>query len=98
MTLTSQQRRYLKGLAHKLNPSVHLGKNGWTAPLSREVDRQLNDLELIKVRISVEERNEFLRLAQVIAEESKSDLVQTIGRIALLYRKGLEPAIQLPKR
>jgi RNA-binding protein len=96
MTLTSHQRRFLKGLAHKLTPSVHLGKNGWSEALRKEVDRQLGDLELIKVRISVEERQEFLHLAQVIADASQSHLVQTIGRIAVLYREGEEPEIKLP--
>ena len=97
MTLTSHQRRFLKGLAHKLHPSVNLGKNGWTDSLCREVKRQLGDLELIKVRIGVEERQEFLDLAQVIADSTESHLVQTIGRIAVLYREGEEPEIKLPR-
>jgi RNA-binding protein len=96
MDLTSQQRRFLKGLAHKLQPIVSLGKNGFSPALQKEVDRHLADRELIKVRVGVDERKEFLSLADTLAQETKSHLVQVIGRMAILYRKGKNPEIKLP--
>jgi RNA-binding protein len=97
MALTSQQRRYLKGLAHKLQPKVHLGKHGFSQALQKEIDRQLADWELIKVRVGVEGREEFLELADTISQTSKSHMVQAIGRIIVLYREGEEPEIKLPR-
>ena len=98
MELTSKQAAYLRGLAHALDPVVQTGKAGVTAALIKEVERNLKDHELIKVRIGCEERAEFLQTAEQLASTTRAELVQTIGRIALLYREGEEPEIKLPKR
>lgn len=96
MDLTAKQRRYLKSLAHHLNPLVQVGKQGYTPELRTEISRNLADHELIKVRLMADDKAEFQALAEQIAADTASSLVATIGRIALLYRRGEEPAIRLP--
>lgn len=97
--LSSAQRKFLKGLAHSLDPAVTLGKQGLTDSLLKEVKRQLSDRELIKIRIEQEERDERRDLAEVISVESDSHLVNIIGKIAILFRPHPEePVIKLPKR
>lgn len=96
MDLTAKQRRYLKSLAHHLNPLVQVGKQGYTSELRSEINRNLADHELIKIRLIADEKAEFQALAEQIAAETEAALVATIGRIALLYRRGQEPAIRLP--
>ena len=96
MELTNKQVRYLRGLAHKLNPAVQMGKAGYGPSLVGEVNRNLADHELIKVRLGADDRDEFESLAQLLAEETGAALVQTIGRIAVYYREAEEPGIKLP--
>lgn len=96
-TLDSKQVRFLRGLAHKLNPAVQTGKDGYTPAIVKEIARNLSDHELIKVRIGADERAEFLELAEQMAADTGAVLVQTIGRIAVLYREAEDPVIQLPR-
>lgn len=95
--LTSKQRAYLRGLAHHLTPVVQLGKGGFGPAAVGEVDRNLKHHELIKVRITCDDRNEFATMAEGLATETGAALVQSIGRIAVLYRESEEPEIKLPK-
>lgn len=48
--LTSSQRKRLRGLAHGLKPLVHLGKAGLTDSALAQIDKELAEHELIKVR------------------------------------------------
>jgi RNA-binding protein len=94
--LSTKQIRFLRGLAHPLTPAVQTGKSGVTAAFVKEVDRNLKDHELIKVRINTDERTDFLATAEELAKSTAAMLVQTIGRIVVLYREGDEPEIRLP--
>lgn len=96
MTLNQKQIKHLKGLAHHLDPVVTVGKNGFTESVANEVEITLSSHELIKVRISADDRSGLYEVANKIAEESKANLVQVIGHIAVLYRIGEEPVIRLP--
>lgn len=97
MELNAKQRRYLKSLAHHLTPLAQVGKQGYSVQLRQEIDRHLSDHELIKVRVSADEKAEFQELSTQIASDTQAGLVATIGRIALLYRQSREnPQIRLP--
>jgi RNA-binding protein len=96
MALSSKQVRYLRSLAHGLNPAVQLGKGGYSKALVTEVARNLADHELIKVRLGGDDRVEFAAQAETLASDPDSALVQTIGRIAVLYRPSEEKLIRLP--
>lgn len=98
MTLSIKQRKHLKALAHHLNPIVQMGKNGYCESFVNEVKRGLKDHELIKVRVSCEDRSEFEQLADTLPEETDSNLVLMIGRIIVLYKQGDDPKIVLPKK
>lgn len=93
--LTSKQRKQLKGLAHHLEPVVHVGKGRITDALVSELGRTLAAHELIKVKIDAEgaERKE---LAAALATASGAQLVTTVGKVAILYRENAEdPQIRL---
>ena len=97
MQLSTKQTRYLRGLAHHLNPVVQVGKNGYTEAVVKDVIRNLKDHELIKVRIGTDERADFVEMCRTLARDTESALVQTIGRIAVLYRPSEDPEIDLPE-
>jgi len=97
MSLTQKQIKYLKGLAHHLDPVVSIGKNGMTDAIVRELDNTLKAHELIKVRILSEDRTERQELLQSAADAASAELVQIIGKLGVLYRADSEdPQITLP--
>ena len=51
--LSSKERRQLRGLAHSLRPVVIVAGKGLAPAVLDELDRALNDHELIKVKVSV---------------------------------------------
>jgi RNA-binding protein len=98
MELNSKQVKYLKGLAHHLNPIVQMGKNGFSESFVSEVKRGLKDHELIKVRLSCEDRAELDQFTQQLHAETGSQLVQVIGHVAVLYKQADTPKIIMPKK
>ncbi|NQD96435.1 YhbY family RNA-binding protein, partial [Pseudomonas sp. CrR25] len=52
-----------------------------------ELERALNDHELIKVQLRIVEREDRLAAIGELCKASSSELVQVIGKMALLYRK-----------
>ena len=89
-TLTNTQLKELKGIGHQLNPVVIVGGNGLTDSLIEEVNRALNDHELIKVKIPAGSKEERDAVNQAISEATGSTIVTSIGRMVLLLRRNPE--------
>jgi RNA-binding protein len=87
--LTGKQRRALRAKGHHLEPVVIVGQSGVTEGVLSAVTQALNDHELIKVKINEgpETRQEA---AARMAEGTGSELVQLLGRTALLFKKRVE--------
>ena len=90
MSLNPKARQALKAKAHKLHPIVMLGNKGLTDAVKKEIDIALNDHQLIKVRIPSEDRDERKATAAEICESQSAELVQLIGKVAVLYRRKVE--------
>ena len=74
-----------------------LGMDGAKARLA-ELDLALEQHELVKVRISAEDRDARDAVVATLAERSGAHLVQRIGNVASLYRRNAEaPQIPLPR-
>lgn len=84
--LTGQQRKYLRSLAHALQPVCYVGKNGLSAPLVESVRMALSDHELVKIKFN-DHKEEKKSLAAQLEELTDSNLVGLIGNIAILYRQ-----------
>ncbi|HEX2201995.1 MAG TPA: ribosome assembly RNA-binding protein YhbY [Longimicrobium sp.] len=98
MTITPKQRAHLKSLAHHLKPVVFVGKEGITDQTVRSIEEALNTRELIKIKV-LEAAPLHVREAGAELEGriDNAALVQTIGRVAILYRPHPdEPEIELP--
>lgn len=85
--LSIQERKRLRQIGHALNPVVMIGGQGLTENVIEETARALNDHELIKVKIGGEDREARAAVIEAIAEATGAEVVQTIGKIALLYKK-----------
>jgi RNA-binding protein len=84
--LTPKQKKHLKSLAHHLKPVVMLGQHGLTEAVVKECDQALETHELIKVKITGDDREERSETAISLAQQTNSELVHTIGHQAILYR------------
>ena len=95
--LSDAQRKHLRRLGHDRQPIVLIGNAGLGPNLVAEMDRALNDHELVKVRARVGDRGLRDELLAELATATRSEIVQRIGHVALFYRAHPEqPQILLP--
>ena len=90
--MTSKQRAYLKSLAMDQSAILQIGKSSLTPEITRSVDEALEARELIKIHGS--------SIAEVLAERTRAEVVQVIGKMIVLYRPAKEEKkrkIVLPK-
>ena len=96
--LTKSQIRHLRGLAHSLKPVVMIGQHGLRESVLEELDTALDFHELIKVKVSVGDREERDAVIAILVSRSKAELVQRIGNMAVLCRRNpKKPKIELPR-
>jgi RNA-binding protein len=93
MALTDKQKRYLKGLAHPLNPVVWIGHAGLTDAIVREAAAALEIHELIKIKARAAERTARNTMLTDLATRTGSELVNRVGHVGTFYR----PRPKLPK-
>ncbi|HIX99987.1 ribosome assembly RNA-binding protein YhbY [Faecalicatena contorta] len=96
--MTTKQRAYLKSLAMTMDPIFQIGKNSMTPELTKAVDEALEARELIKVSVLQNCADDPRELAAMLAERTRSQVVQVIGKKIVLYREGKneKKKIQLP--
>ena len=96
--LTAAQNRFLRGQAHGLKAMLQVGGKGVTDALLAEIDGALEHHELIKVKVSGEDRGAREAMIEEIASRTEAALVQRIGHVAVLYRPAKEKRhIVLPR-
>ena len=80
--MTSKQRAYLKSLAMKIDPIYNIGEAR----------------ELIKIGVLQNCMDDPKELANVLAERTRSQVVQVIGKKIVLYKESKNhKRIELPK-
>jgi RNA-binding protein len=83
---SSKELRQLRAQAHALRPIVTVAGKGLSASVLAELERALNDHELIKVRVSVGDREQRDATIVSLCDHSGAYLIQRIGNIATLLR------------
>lgn len=86
-TLSSQEVRILRSQLHHLKPVVIIGNNGLSTAVLQEINRALDDHELIKIRTNLADRGERSKVSCEICDKLAASLIQTIGQIIAIYRK-----------
>ncbi len=87
MALSNEQKKAYRSIGHTLNPVVIIAGQGLSKGVMEETNRALNDHELIKVKVSVGDRDaRDLVIAQLL-QTTGAELVQRIGNIALILRR-----------
>lgn len=95
--LDKTQIKQLKALAHKLKPVVMVGQHGMKDSINDELAIALNFHQLVKVKINLGDRSERDILVTELCKSHKSELVQRIGNIAVLYRRNFDKENLLKK-
>ena len=95
--MTGKQKRYLRTLAHTQKPVVNLGKHGMSTEIKNEINSQLLEHELIKLKILDSCPISKKECADVLSKEKNFKIVQIIGKTLTLYcPHHEEPKIELP--
>ncbi len=85
MPLDNKQLKQFRSIGHHLSPVVIIA-NGLSENINSEIDRALNDHELIKLKVHSNDREVKKALVQSICKERNAELVQLIGHVALIYK------------
>ena len=71
MPLSSNQKRYLRGIAHLLDPVIMVGQKGVTPALLKEFDGALAHHELVKVKLADADREDRAETIDALREASQ---------------------------
>lgn len=96
MTLDGKQRRKLRALGHHLAAVVQVGHEGVTPGVVAALEQALWDHELVKVKLTSEDRDTRQEQAQALATATGALVAQVLGRTVLIYKPNPdEPRIEL---
>ncbi|WP_339081722.1 YhbY family RNA-binding protein [Pseudomonas sp. TMP9] len=87
MPLTQEQKKQFKSIGHHLKPVLIVADGDLTEGVLAELERALADHELIKVQLRITEREARLTAISQLCKAGNADLVQVIGKMALIHRK-----------
>ncbi len=86
MPISADRKKNLRTIGHKLNPIVTIAGNGLSEGVLQELNRALDDHELIKVKLAIAEREDRKELVAELVTLPNVELIQEIGKVVLLYR------------
>ena len=88
--ITTRMKRHVRHVLKDENPTIWVGKDGLTPPLISEIEKQLQQNKMVKVRIlpaALQEDNTAQAIAAKAAEQTSSALVEVRGHVFILFRK-----------
>lgn len=94
--ISGKQRATLKSLSHGMRPLIQIGKNGLNDGFFIQLDRLLEDHELVKIVVLKNSPEDVTSIVETILEKTESEFVQSIGNKLTIYRRSEEnPKIEL---
>lgn len=84
--MTSKQRAYLKSIASNYEPIFQVGKSSVSPEIIEAIREALEKRELIKISVLKNCADDPKDIAQIIAERTRSNVVQVIGKKIILYK------------
>jgi RNA-binding protein len=91
MALTQDQKKRFRKIAHHLKPVVTVFDGGLSEGVMAELERALEDHELIKVKLNVMDREDKAAVIEAVCHETGAISAQTIGKVVVLYRPAKKP-------
>lgn len=93
MSLDTDTKKHYRTLGHSLKPVVTVASKGLTEGVLAELQRALDDHELIKVKLAMEDREERKQVVDDLCTQTGAELVQTIGKMVLIFRAARKPKL-----
>jgi RNA-binding protein len=84
--LNSKDRAKLRSIAMNLSPVTHIGKNGVDDSVVVEIDQYLEAHELMKIVVLKNADFKAKDVAEELASDTNSEVVQVLGQKITLYR------------
>jgi len=98
MSLSKNQFKFLRAKCHALKAVILLGQKGLTEEVLKEIETALTHHELVKIKLSVDDRELRKQMIGEICGQTQSEEIQSIGKTLSIYRVNSDKAvIELPK-
>lgn len=95
MSLPADKKRQYRTIGHDLKPVVTVAEKGLSENVLAELERALNDHELIKVKLAIPDREARKSAVEQLSKKTGSIVVQEIGKVALIFREAKKPNTKL---
>ncbi len=86
MSISKEEKKRLKGIAHHLKPIAWAGKEGLTEAFVSSVNDTITARELVKVKFlegsGLDKKEDSAKLAEIL----EAELIDVIGFTLILYR------------
>jgi RNA-binding protein len=89
--LTNAEKKELRGIGQRLKPHLHIGKQGLSTNVFKEIDRALIKNGLIKIRFEAE-REAIQSYCNNIPEKLNCEYVGQVGKTGIFFRDMPEKA------
>lgn len=83
--------KQFRALAHQLNPVVTVAGQGLSEAVVAELERALDDHELIKIKLAVGDREARDDTLKALCDTTGAALIQQIGHTATILRRVAQP-------
>ena len=95
--IKSKQRAYLRSMSNQIDTIVHVGKEGISANVIKQLDEALTARELVKCRVLDACPLSSREACEALSSETKGEPVQVIGSRFTIYRENKKnKSIHLP--
>jgi len=84
--ITTKKRAMLKKVAHNYEPSVQIGKEGLTQAVINQIDVELENRELIKIKLLKTSGESSKTIINELAGVLKAEPILSVGGVIVLYR------------
>ncbi len=86
MTITTKEKQILKSYAHKIKPTIIIGKEGLNYLIIHNINKALEKNELIKIKFNSFKSNKKV-LSKSIESACNAISINIIGHILILYKQ-----------
>lgn len=93
--LSGKQKRQLRAVAATERAIIQVGKEGVSANLIDTLDKALEARELVKITILKNCDDPVFEIAYDLAAATNSEIVQSIGRVLVFYRRSKKNLMEL---
>jgi RNA-binding protein len=86
MPLDPKTRKSLSAKANRIDAKTSIAGGPLADTVITHIGRTFSKDGLTKIRINTDDREECAQTARALAQRLEAELVQVVGRVALLYR------------